>query len=537
MAEKWYRLSIIPDLSLNKYGSLEGKGVDGVLEKHISFLRQLNRKGIVSGLSFHLYYLYIIPEKDEDKSKDLPGHRLNIFFQIIGNEESLETTSALIAASPLADFYMFESTIKNSLGEDTPCNIVNTLQVHDIEVPVFKFCSCLTKNETYLTTLNESGQDKGYLLLREWEINEDGRLYNMCKTMDALSRTSLYRIDLYPVDKIDIIRENLSRPLSILRKQQDGRSLSFEKDYEGNDALKNYENLIEKFDSSPHFQVNIMAFANREEDSIMILDAAGAESVFKGKYNIASFLSRFTPDSFLNNNVEELHNFHEEMILKKEKNNPWLIVCNERTSTLNINYLPTLFTLEEVAPFFRFPVLYDGETIQIAKETAPESMSKKEALYFGKDENGYDVYFPLNLLPKHAFVSGVPGSGKTNSMSHIASQMWKKYRIPFLVLEPAKQEYRAILNDPAMKDIYLFSPNADMSFPLHINPFEMPKGTIIAEHIRKLGEVFVGAFPLESALPFLLDTAIEAVYREKGWNPDQIYNGVENNPEGEPIRS
>jgi len=112
-------------------------------------------------------------------------------------------------------------------------------------------------------------------------------------------------------------------------------------------------------------------------------------------------------------------------------------------------------------------------------------------------------------------------------MHHITSSLWKDHGIPFLVLEPAKQEYRALANDPDMEGLYLFSPNADMSFPLHINPFEMPKGTLVAEHIRRLCSVFEGAFPLEPPMPFLLDTAIEAVYRELGWIPEHVYTGTE----------
>ena len=117
-------------------------------------------------------------------------------------------------------------------------------------------------------------------------------------------------------------------------------------------------------------------------------------------------------------------------------------------------------------------------------------------------------------------------------MHHITSSLWKDHGIPFLVLEPAKQEYRALANDPEMKDMYLFSPNADMSFPLHINPFEMPKGTLVAEHIRRLCSVFEGAFPLEPPMPFLLDTAIEAVYRELGWIPEHVYMGNEKLDDG-----
>ena len=85
-------------------------------------------------------------------------------------------------------------------------------------------------------------------------------------------------------------------------------------------------------------------------------------------------------------------------------------------------------------------------------------------------------------------------------MHHITSSLWKDHKIPFLVLEPAKQEYRALANDPDMKEMYLFSPNADMSFPLHINPFEMPKGTLVAEHIRRLCSVFEGAFQVISTV-------------------------------------
>lgn len=214
-----------------------------------------------------------------------------------------------------------------------------------------------------------------------------------------------------------------------------------------------------------------------------------------------------------------------------------MIVCREDTANINLNYLPTLFSLEEIAPFFRLPALYDGEIIQMAKETAPAAVNKNGSLFLGKDKNGYDVFFPLSLLPKHAFVSGVPGSGKTNTMHHITSSLWKDHRIPFLVLEPAKQEYRALANDPGMKDMYLFSPNADMSFPLHINPFEMPKGTLVAEHIRRLCSVFEGAFPLEPPMPFLLDTAIEAVYRELGWIPEHVYTGDEKQEDSDKKRT
>ena len=519
MAELWYVVNQLPDLTLNKYSSLEGGGVEGVIEKHIAFLRQLNRAGIVSGLSCHLFYLYLNPD---DKKKDTPGRRLNIFLLIRGEQDAMRNVPALIKASPLSDFFRFESKFNNN-GRETQLSLNALLECRGIPQPQFSVCSFLTKTETLLPAGIGEGED--YYILREWEMNDDGRLYNMCKMMESLNQTALYRVDLYPVERSNSLREALRKPMSILRKRLDESGIGTKRDYAGKDVLNNYEDLIEKYDSSPHFVSNIMVFANSREDAAAILDAAGSESLKKGKYSISTFTSRFSPDSFFLKDIEPLDNLRDKVVMRKGR--PGLIICREDTAGINLNYLPTLFSLEEIAPFFRFPALYDGEVIQLPKETAPSAVDREGALFLGKDSNRYDVNFPLKLLPKHAFISGVPGSGKTNIMHHITSSLWKEHGIPFLVLEPAKQEYRALANDPEMEGLYLFSPNADMSFPLHINPFEMPKGTLVAEHIRRLCSVFEGAFPLDPPMPFLLDTAIEAVYRELGWIPEHVYTGNE----------
>ena len=82
MSQMWFRVSKIPDLTLMKYASLEGNGVGDVLEKHLAFLRLLNRKGIVSDISFHLYYIYISKE-------ELEGDKLEILLLVRGNMEGL----------------------------------------------------------------------------------------------------------------------------------------------------------------------------------------------------------------------------------------------------------------------------------------------------------------------------------------------------------------------------------------------------------------------------------------------------------------
>lgn len=47
----------------------------------------------------------------------------------------------------------------------------------------------------------------------------------------------------------------------------------------------------------------------------------------------------------------------------------------------------------------------------------------------------------------------------------------------------------------------------------------------LAEHIGNLKNVFDGAFSMDPPMPFLLDRAIERVYRNKGWLPYMLNNG------------
>ena len=175
----------------------------------------------------------------------------------------------------------------------------------------------------------------------------------------------------------------------------------------------------------------------------------------------------------------------------------------------------TTYCLSEAVPFFRFPTLYDGETIEIPKETAPVQIA--DGIYLGKDLNGYPVNFALKDFPRHAFFTGMPGSGKTNTMLHLVTQL-RKNDIPFLALEPAKKEYRALLGYEKMRDIYLFSPHLQSKFPLQMNPMEFPKGVRLNDHINALLEVFEGSFTLEGPTYRFLSRAIQRSYTDLGWD-------------------
>ncbi len=555
ITEKGYIIEEIPDLTLNKYSSLDGKGVDGVLEKHLAFLRQWNRKGILSGTSIHLYYFYDGLDKNGNYAIGEKGNKLKIYFLIRGETDKMKNVPKLVSASPLSAYFKF-----------TPCPFEDFLKKCNIENVSFSNCCALTKKESFITpSVETAGDQSDYYVVSQWETNEDARLYNMSTLMESLDMQILYRVDLYPVEKSESVHNSLRKTTSILKDRQYSRAGAMgQRDFEAENVLREYNDLQEAIESSPHFIANIFVFANDAENAAVVLDAASAEAIKKGNFEIPSFEGNFNFRSFFDKEKIECHDFRKNIIM--QRGSEGLVICKELSKNRKLKYLPVLFTLEDIAPFFRLPALYEGEVVQKRKETAPKSIAAKvytckncgkkietfenknvapkiclscgkndfeveeNALYLGTDDNGYDVLFPLKLLQKHAFIAGVPGSGKTNTMHHLASTLWRKHNIPFLALEPAKREYRALVKQKGMEDVYVFSPNADMSFPLHINPFEFPKGLILSEHIGNLKAVFEGSFPMDPPAPYILDSAIEAVYTKKGWSYDSVNDGKKEFP-------
>ena len=248
--------------------------------------------------------------------------------------------------------------------------------------------------------------------------------------------------------------------------------------------------------------MDVQVLADDRDLASYVLDTAASEALEEGAHDINPAKENFslgdiTRDNFLTSASEDA---------------PDLLVD-----------LPHLYLLEELSCFAVFPALYPGEFVDCPKETLPKL--EAQGLVLGEDEEGHTIRFPLKNLSKHAFLAGVPGSGKTNSMMHLITSMHVGYDIPVLILEPAKHEYRVLTSVPGMEDVALFSPSARTQFPLHINPFQFPTGMTLAEHIRNLLSVFEGAFTLEPPMPFLLDQAVDEVYRDHNWLPAMINKG------------
>ena len=115
-----------------------------------------------------------------------------------------------------------------------------------------------------------------------------------------------------------------------------------------------------------------------------------------------------------------------------------------------------------------------------------------------------------NDLNKHTFVCGITGSGKTNTVKKILEASDKS----FLVIEPAKKEYRNIKKDGLQ--VYTLG-RAEINC-LRINPFYILPGVSPQQHIDLLKDLFSASFALYGPMPYILEKCLHNIYMKKGWN-------------------
>ncbi|MDY6294969.1 MAG: DUF87 domain-containing protein [Schwartzia succinivorans] len=128
---------------------------------------------------------------------------------------------------------------------------------------------------------------------------------------------------------------------------------------------------------------------------------------------------------------------------------------------------------------------------------------------------------PKSFLSKHIFIAGVTGSGKTTT----CHKLLKEAGVPFLVIEPAKTEYRTLIQSKDFGCVVFTVGDEDVA-PFRFNPFELVKGENLSSHIDMLKATFTSAFPMEGSMPQLLEEAIYKCYEDKGWNVDTNSNDI-----------
>ena len=143
------------------------------------------------------------------------------------------------------------------------------------------------------------------------------------------------------------------------------------------------------------------------------------------------------------------------------------------------------------------------------------------------------VYLEKSALNKHIFITGVTGTGKTTTCQKLLLES----NLPFLVIEPAKTEYRILMNNSKTEDILIFTLGNDKVAPFRLNPFEFFEGESITSRVDMLKAAMEASFDMEAAIPQIIESAMYSCYEDYGWNIDIDENEKFENPYDEGVYS
>lgn len=146
----------------------------------------------------------------------------------------------------------------------------------------------------------------------------------------------------------------------------------------------------------------------------------------------------------------------------------------------------------------------------------PREFPVGKIFHRGMVEPHSEVLLDADNLTAHTFVTGSTGSGKSNTTYRLLESLYDRHKIPFLVIEPAKGEYKSQF--AALPGINIFTTQEAVNRLLRINPFEFPEGIQLLEHLDRLLEIFKACWEMTAAMPALLKKSLEAIYCKAGWD-------------------
>lgn len=187
--------------------------------------------------------------------------------------------------------------------------------------------------------------------------------------------------------------------------------------------------------------------------------------------------------------------------------------------------LPYIITADEAVNFFRLPIGSDKVNAGLnVNETGKSSKSYSQNLInagdieFGKlksSSRNDSIGLTLKDLAKHMLVVGTPGSGKTTFSVGLLDRLWKEHKIPFLVIEPAKNEYRALVQ--SIPELQVFTPGKNFISPFVFNPFIPPKNVKLETYKSTLKTAFAAGVSMSSPLDKIFEDTINNCYSDFRW--------------------
>lgn len=271
------------------------------------------------------------------------------------------------------------------------------------------------------------------------------------------------------------------------------------------------------------FQFNLVIYGTVQAADSLASSLYGQLNASPEKQINMQFLPLYPDEADFNNNFYPLPwAIHE--VVSGSNRDPY-IWGNPNSPFAPLYRMPFVITAEEAAEFFRLPI--GGDNIKAGlrvNESAKSSRTYTDNLINSGDitigklkssPKGDTIGLSLKDLAKHMLVVGTPGSGKTTFSVGLLDRLWKEHHIPFLVIEPAKNEYRALVQ--SIPDLQVFTPGKNFISPFVFNPFVPPKNVKLETYKSTLKTAFAAAVSMSTPLDKIFEESINNCYSDFRW--------------------
>jgi hypothetical protein len=536
-----YQVSHLPDLDRTEYHARYGDDPSSKLfDMQDSFLHTMHTVGRQYPLCCSLVYSFNPDEPNQDL-------KLQIFIRLIFESDLevriIKQVQKIFEASFWRDFYKIEE-----------CEPLSNLDLNWVQ----SFSFGVKQEEKISPTVKRDNSPSHYYSIQPFEPSESVDRVGFVSKLETYKNRAIVEVIFHPTALTSFEQTALENSLRVLSDQTSygvttlavsGKMREKPIDPVAERTLRQFEDLQEAIQSQLLYEVSIRILAESHFSASLLLNDFWVESSDKPLYREIA-IDRQDPQFTPSISAFREGSLSSEIVWAEYWHN---LLPN--SPLLALKRFHRLFTVEELSACFR--VVVPGSVVVfsgIPKETDLRSGKLEKSILLGwqtgKSQNQAQI--PLNNLNKHVFVCGVPGSGKTTAVFNLLFQLWTEHHIPFLVIEPAKTEYRSMLNCfydevaidreqnlenrtlnraytaardvekaiAAMKsDLKVYSLGNERVCPFRFNPFAFYKTTTLDEHISTLEGCFKAAMPLFGPLPALLAEAIEQVYAQYEWQP------------------
>ena len=129
---------------------------------------------------------------------------------------------------------------------------------------------------------------------------------------------------------------------------------------------------------------------------------------------------------------------------------------------------------------------------------------------------------PAESLNRHVFVCGATGGGKSQTVRSLLEAA-TGLGVPWLVVEPAKSEYRLMTGRVPGSEVIRIRPGEPDAVAAGLNPLEPATAADggrfpLQAHADLVKALFIASFQAEDPFPQVLSAALTRVYEEAGWD-------------------